>query len=77
MIPSIGCDPQINIVSIGAKILEKLRGNNTPVEKILAETSADLHISLDHIILTMDWLFTIKAIALKGNEVGLNETKSS
>ena len=77
MIPSIGCDPQINIVSVGAKIIEKLRVSKTPVENILIETSVDLNISLDHIILTMDWLFTIKAIYLKGNEVGLNEAKHS
>lgn len=77
MIPNVGCDPKINIVSVGAKILEKLKVDKVPLEKILTETSADLHISLDHIILTMDWLYTIKAINFKGNEVGLNETKHS
>ena len=59
MIPRSGCDPEINVVSIGAKILEKI---------VKGSTSLD-----EHIILSLDWLFSIKAIDFNGEEVIIND----
>ncbi len=75
MIPRRGCDPEINIVSMGAKILEILERNSLTLEKILIEGSSELAVSTDHIILTLDWLFSIKAIDFDGVGVFINETR--
>lgn len=75
MIPRRGCDPEINIVSMGAKILEILKRNSLTLEKILIEGSSELSVSTDHIILTLDWLFLIKAIDFDGVGVFINETR--
>lgn len=75
MIPRRGCDPEINIVSMGAKILEILERNSLTLEKILIEGSSELSVSTDHIILTLDWLFSIKAIDFDGVGVFINETR--
>lgn len=75
MIPRRGCDPEINIISMGAKILEILERNSLTLEEILIEGSSELSVSTDHIILTLDWLFSIKAINFDGVEVFINETR--
>ncbi|MEC8327787.1 MAG: ABC-three component system middle component 6 [Pseudomonadota bacterium] len=73
MIPRDGCDPEINVVSIGAKILKKLAVENPSLDAILTDCSSELKISIDHIILSLDWLFAIKAIGINGTEVFINE----
>ncbi|WP_111636692.1 ABC-three component system middle component 6 [Marinomonas shanghaiensis] len=73
MIPSSGCDPEVNVVSIGAKILKKIAEENSSLDFILSECSSDLGVSIDHIILSLDWLFSIKAIDFNGVEVFINE----
>jgi hypothetical protein len=75
MIPSSGCDPEINVVSIGAKILEKLLDGCLTLEEIMSCCSTELNVSIDHIILSLDWLFSIKAINYDGSEVFINEAK--
>ncbi|WP_425292788.1 ABC-three component system middle component 6 [Aeromonas veronii] len=75
MIPRRGCDPEINIVSMGAKILEILKRNSLTLDEILIEGSSELSVSTDHIILTLDWLFLIKAIDFDGVGVFINETR--
>ncbi|AVT67437.1 MULTISPECIES: ABC-three component system middle component 6 [Vibrio] len=73
MIPRNGCDPEINVVSIGAKILKKLAEENPSLDTILTDCSSELKVSIDHIILSLDWLFSIKAIGINGTEVFINE----
>lgn len=73
MIPRNGCDPEINVVSIGAKILKKVAEENPSLGAILNDCSSELKVSIDHIILSLDWLFLIKAIGISGTEVFINE----
>ncbi|MCE8015500.1 hypothetical protein HOP62_05340 [Halomonas sp. MCCC 1A17488] len=73
MIPRSGCDPEINVVSIGAKILKKIAEENSSLDVILSDCSSELKVSIDHIILSLDWLFSIKAIEYNGVEVFINE----
>lgn len=73
MIPRSGCDPEINVVSIGAKILKKVAEENPSLDAILTGCSSELKVSIDHIILSLDWLFSIKAIGFNGVEVFINE----
>ena len=73
MIPRSGCDPEINIVSIGAKILKKVVEENPSLDEILTDCSSELKVSIDHIILSLDWLFSIRAIGFNGVEIVINE----
>lgn len=75
MIPNSGCDPDINVVIIGAKILEKIKNGVFDIESIMTECSIELNLSADHIILSLDWLFLIGAIENYGDQVFLNDTK--
>ncbi|MFM5553204.1 ABC-three component system middle component 6 [Aeromonas veronii] len=60
---------------MGAKILEILKRNSLTLDEILIEGSSELSVSTDHIILTLDWLFLIKAIDFDGVGVFINETR--
>jgi hypothetical protein len=62
MMPVPGCDPQVNIIVIGAKLLVELRRTECSIEELLFNFSTRLNVSSDHIILTLDWLYTISAI---------------
>lgn len=73
MIPRSGCDPEINVVTIGAKILKKVAEENSSLDAVLTDCSSELKVSIDHIILSLDWLFSIKAIGFNGIEIFINE----
>ncbi|GEB70087.1 hypothetical protein PC2016_1662 [Pseudoalteromonas carrageenovora] len=73
MIPRRGCDPEINVVSIGAKILEKIVKGSTSLDELMIDCAFELKVSVDHIILSLDWLFSIKAIDFNGEEVIIND----
>lgn len=73
MIPVKGCDPEINIVRIGAKILEQLVIESSSIESIISTYSVKYAVSIDHIILSLDWLFVINAISFDGVMVNINE----
>lgn len=73
MIPVKGCDPEINIVSIGAKILEQLLIESSSIESMISTNSVKYAVSIDHIILSLDWLFAINAISFDGATVSINE----
>jgi len=75
MIPNMGCDPEINVVTLGAKVLEKLKDKKQNIEKIISEYPSEFEISIDHIILSLDWLYAIKAINFNGREVFINAAK--
>lgn len=74
MIPVEGCDPKINIVNIGAGILEQLAIESITIESLISTFSVKYSVSIDHIILSLDWLFTINAISTDGQTVHINET---
>lgn len=76
MLPVKGCNPEINILYIGARILKKIDENKNkriPI-KILYETiTKELSVSVDHVILSLDWLYVVSAISYQGKEVFINE----
>jgi len=69
MIPDLGCDPKINILTIGASILQRLNTGPIEVEDFLVRLPKDLDVSMDHIILSADWLFTLNLIKISENMV--------
>lgn len=71
MIPVPGCDPRVNVVSLGAEILLRLRDGPIAVGDIFSECSRNLGVSIDHVILSMDWLHMIFAIRFDGDKVVL------
>jgi hypothetical protein len=73
MIPTPGCDPKINIVFIGGVILEKLRHGEFDTNHLMKVVSEELNLSLDHIILSMDWLYILSAIKFENDLVMTNE----
>ncbi|MDY6449883.1 ABC-three component system middle component 6 [Acinetobacter faecalis] len=71
MIPILGTNPEVNVITIGAKILVYLGQNNfsCSVDDIFEYFQQSSNLSLDHIILSLDWLYAIKAIDIKENQV--------
>ncbi|ROR88520.1 ABC-three component system middle component 6 [Vibrio crassostreae] len=77
MIPIKGSNPEINIVYTGAFVLKHLhetKNRKMKVARLMKLGERELSISIDHMILTLDWLFTISAVTHKNNEVFINET---
>ena len=62
MLPLPGCDPIVNVVVLGARLIDEIRTDNCSVEKLLFELPSKLKVSTDHIILTLDWLFAISVV---------------
>lgn len=75
MIPVEGSDPELNIVSIGAMILKKVMIEKTGIDHIISFYPDELGVSVDHVILTLDWLFTINAIGFDGSEVYISNAR--
>jgi len=73
MIPKVGCDPNRNIITLGAKIIERLSSSSSDVDNLLLKCSEELSVSMDHIMISLDWLFMIGVIDFCDNEVFLNE----
>lgn len=69
MIPEVGTNPEINILTIGANILIFLSEKNQccTIESLFEYFQINSNLSLDHIILSLDWLYTIKAININEN----------
>lgn len=74
MLPSAGCDPRINIILIGAFLLDLLREGPLDINDLLRKCSKAFQVSIDHVILSLDWLFMISAINISNEEVRINET---
>lgn len=74
MIPELGCSPQINILTIGASIIGRLKECPLEIDDLLLKIPKELNISMDHIILTADWLFSLEILSVEGGKVTLNET---
>jgi len=75
MILTSGCDPQINVLFIGAEILRLLKNKTFEIEKIIFEVTNKFDISIDHVILSIDWLYMIKAININDNKIFIDEIK--
>jgi len=73
MIPNAGCDPKINVVSLGAFIINKLKVQSLTLDELVFGLPEELSLSIDHIILSLDWLFIINAITVSSNKVTINE----
>lgn len=71
MIPEVGTNPEINILTIGAKILIYLSQKNQccTIDSLFEYFQKNSNLSLDHIILSLDWLYMIKAINIRENQV--------
>lgn len=77
MILTKGANPEINVVYIGAFVLKRLhesRGRKMKIARLMKLGESELSISIDHMILTLDWLYTISAIKHNNDEVSINET---
>jgi hypothetical protein len=78
MLPIKGCHPEINILYIGAHILKKLNNRKRKrirITLLFKTSSKELSVSIDHIILALDWLYIISAINYNDTEVFINEVK--
>lgn len=78
MLPIKGGDPEINILYIGAYILRKIRrqkNKRMEIKKIFEIGENELFISVDYIIITLDWLYILSAIICNGSEVIINEAE--
>lgn len=69
MLPSPGCDPEINVVVLGAKVLKKISSENVEVDWLLESFSTEVGVSVDHIILSLDWLYMIGAVYIEGERI--------
>lgn len=71
MIPRSGCDPRINVVRIGAHLLQMLTSGPCRVSELLQRCSTEFNVSVDHVILSLDWLYTISAIECSDDEISI------
>lgn len=71
MIPNAGCDPNVNLLVIGAVIISLLKSGPMEITEVLNTCSKESNVSIDHVILTLDWLFSILAIKSENSLVSL------
>ncbi len=76
MIPFNGCHPEINVLFIGGYVLEQIRSEKKLGVNVLFEKgTTELNVSVDHMMLALDWLYVISAINFDNNEITLNEAR--
>lgn len=76
MLPTKGSHPKINVLYIGGVILNKLNEHKKKrinITKLMNSGTKELSVSVDYIILALDWLYIISAIDYNSNEVFINE----
>lgn len=76
MIPIKGCHPELNVFYLGGYVLKKLhdqKNKRLNILKLMHIGTVELSISVDHLILALDWLYVISAIDSDGTEVFINE----
>ena len=76
MLPTKGSHPEMNVLFIGGFILKKInerKRKRMAVTQIMKIGTKELSVSVDHIILTLDWLYIISAISYDSQEVIINE----
>ncbi|CAI8971740.1 conserved hypothetical protein [Pseudomonas chlororaphis] len=73
MLPNPGCDPEINVIVLGAKVLKQLMTKSVTLDWLLQEFSREVKVSVDHMILCVDWLYAIDVIYLDGERICIYE----
>jgi hypothetical protein len=76
MLPTKGSHPELNVLYIGAVILNKLhkhKSKRMSITQLMKIATKELTVSVDHIILALDWLYIISAIGYNRKEVFINE----
>ncbi|MGL4674691.1 MAG: ABC-three component system middle component 6 [Wohlfahrtiimonas sp.] len=76
MIPIKGSHPELNVLYLGGYILKKLyecKTKRMAILYLMRTGTKELSISVDHLILALDWLYIISAINFDGKEVFINE----
>lgn len=76
MLPIKGSHPKMNVLYIGGFILEKLherKKKRMTITQLIKIASKELSVSIDHIILTLDWLYIISAIGYNEKGIFINE----
>ncbi|MGX7653742.1 ABC-three component system middle component 6 [Shewanella putrefaciens] len=76
MLPTKGSHPEMNVLYIGGFILKKLherKRKRITIIQLMKVGTKELSVSVDHIILALDWLYIISAIGYDSKEVFINE----
>lgn len=76
MLPTKGCHPELNVLYIGGFILKKLyerKNKRMSISQLMKVGTKELSITVDYIILALDWLYIISAIDYNSKEVFINE----
>ncbi|HIF9085674.1 TPA: ABC-three component system middle component 6 [Photobacterium damselae] len=76
MLPTKGSHPEMNVFYIGGFILKKLherKRKRMTITQLMKIGTKELSVSVDHIILALDWLYIISAIGYDSQEVFINE----
>ncbi|MDE1234180.1 ABC-three component system middle component 6 [Vibrio aestuarianus] len=77
MLPIKGSHPEMNVLYVGGFILKKLNERKIKrmaIIQLMKVGTKELSVSVDHIILALDWLYIISAIGYDCKEVFINET---
>lgn len=77
MIPKVGCNPKVNILTIGGQILALLKHGPSEPGDLLQKCHIGIGVSIDHIILTLDWLYSIGAIKITDSRIYINEANKT
>lgn len=75
MLPTKGSSPKENILVIGSfiiKTLKERKEKNSSLEQLIKNTSQNLNVSADHVILSLDWLYIINAVIHDNKGIRLN-----
>lgn len=76
MLPTKGSHPEVNVLYIGGFILEVLNEHGRKrmtTTRLIKLGIKELSVSVDHIILALDWLYIISAINYDSKGVFINE----
>lgn len=76
MLPTKGSHPEMNVLYIGRFILKKLherKRKRMTITQLMKVGTKELSVSVDYIILALDWLYIISAIGYDSKEVFINE----
>ena len=76
MLPTKGAHPEVNVLYIGGFIIKKLherKRKRMTISQLMEVGPKELSVSVDHIILALDWLYIISAISYNSKEVFINE----
>ena len=71
MLPTKGSHPEMNVLYIGGFILKKLherKRKRMTITQLMKVGTKELSVSVDHIILALDWLYIISAIGCDSKE---------